>query len=564
MSKRLALLIGNVRYQDERLAAPVSGKDLTALADVLRDPKLGQFDDVFVQVNNTAVEVQLAIAEFFAESHSPHDTLLIYYAGQILHHQGQPFLAQWDTFTEENVQATVMQPEYLRRRLSMTSARHKLFVLDCYISKMLADGPELPQDDTWLIDAFSGNDIVTLTAARATAVADEPAIASPFTPALIDGLKNGGAVGNEDGVVTANAWFDYAYSQAESSERHCSLTNEMAAAKIIIAAATENKLMAAPPVGAAAAGGAGRKKWILPALVALLLLIFIGGGLYAGGFIGQRASTEPTPDGTEAAVAAADVATETPTRTPTQTAEPTDTATATETAVPTKPGVKETATLAPTPSMTATSAVTVTNDLTATTEVTATAPVTTTGTPFPVGVSVVRERIFMRNGPAINFRIVAYLDKGTAVNILGRTPSGDWLNIELADGRTGWVASEMVDSPAAEALEDIAEVATIPAAVNEFYDFSAGDTEDGLTVAVSHVYIGSAGPDAFFRAELLPQTDLMAVDYVNGTELGLGQFIINFSKAGEGAYTSTAVRVCMVSAGGDEIFCDTFPARKEW
>lgn len=557
MSKRLALLIGNVRYQDDRLAAPVSGKDLTALADVLRDPKLGQFDDVFVQVNNTAVEVQLAIAEFFAESHSPHDTLLIYYAGQILHHQGQPYLAQWDTYTEENVQATIMQPEYLRRRLSMASARYKVFVLDCYFSKMLADGPELPEDDAWLIDAFSGNDLVTLMAARATAVGEEPAMASPFTPALIDGLKKGGATGNEDGVVTANAWFDYAYSQSESSERHCSLTNETAAEKIIISAATENTLMAVPLSGTAAAGGAGRKKWLVPALILLLIFIFIGGGLYAGGFIGQSAGVEPTSAGSEAA-AAADQVTETPTSTATQTAEPTDTATATETAVPTKPGVKETATTTSTPSITATDA------LTATAEITATAPITTTGTPLPVGVSVVRGRIFMRSGPAINFRIAAYLDQGTAVTVLGRTPSGDWLNVELADGRTGWVSSEMVESPADEALEDIPEVATIPAAVNEFYDFSAGDTEDGLTVAVSHVYIGSVGADAFFRAELLPQTDLVAIDYVNSRELGLGQFIINFSKTGEGAYTSTAVRVCMVSASGDEFFCDTFPARKEW
>jgi hypothetical protein len=154
--------------------------------------------------------------------------------------------------------------------------------------------------------------------------------------------------------------------------------------------------------------------------------------------------------------------------------------------------------------------------------------------------------------------------QGTTVTILGRTPSGEWFNVALADGRTGWLFSEMVESATEEGAPAVPEVATIPAAVDEFYDFSAGDTADGLTVSVGHVYAGTVGPSGTFQAELLPETNLIATEYVNGTDLGLGQFIVDFRRAAEGEYTSTAVRVCMVSPSGIDFFCETFPVRKEW
>jgi len=33
---------------------------------------------------------------------------------------------------------------------------------------------------------------------------------------------------------------------------------------------------------------------------------------------------------------------------------------------------------------------------------------------------------------------------------------------------------------------------------------------------------------------------------------------------GEGAYVSTAVRLCMIDTAGTEFLCETFSVRKEW
>jgi hypothetical protein len=152
------------------------------------------------------------------------------------------------------------------------------------------------------------------------------------------------------------------------------------------------------------------------------------------------------------------------------------------------------------------------------------------------------------------------------VTVLGRTESGEWYNVQLADGRTGWVYSEMVESPAEASPTEIPVVGTLPAAANEFYDFVPQFTDEGVTISVGHVYVGTAGPEGTFQATLLPETSLIQTIYENGQELGLGDFIVHFVRVGEEPpeYTSTAVQLCMVSTAGVAFYCETFPLRWVW
>lgn len=150
------------------------------------------------------------------------------------------------------------------------------------------------------------------------------------------------------------------------------------------------------------------------------------------------------------------------------------------------------------------------------------------------------------------------------MTVLGRTQSGEWYNVQLADGRSGWVFSQMVEPPADEDPNEIPIAATLPAPVDEFYNFMAQSTAEGLTITVDHVYVGTQGPEGTFTAELLPETSLIAPTYENGQALGLGQFVVRFARVGEGEYTSTAVRLCMVSTTGQAFFCETYAANKEW
>src|SRR3954468_5089545 len=77
---RNALIIATDMYTDpglRRLRAPAS--DAQALAAVLRDPMIGDFD-VRTLLNEPAHEVNLAVEEFFADRR-PDDLLLVHFSG---------------------------------------------------------------------------------------------------------------------------------------------------------------------------------------------------------------------------------------------------------------------------------------------------------------------------------------------------------------------------------------------------------------------------------------------------------------------------------------------------
>ncbi len=66
MSRKLALLIANSAYDDRAIAQLVTPEvDVDALASVLRDPEVGQFDDVQSLINEATPVVRRAIARFF-------------------------------------------------------------------------------------------------------------------------------------------------------------------------------------------------------------------------------------------------------------------------------------------------------------------------------------------------------------------------------------------------------------------------------------------------------------------------------------------------------------------
>lgn len=81
MGQKFALLIGNNDYQDSalaRLAKPIA--DVQGLADVLKEPTIGAFDNVTPLINCSAADVRLEVESFFADK-KPDDLLLLYCAG---------------------------------------------------------------------------------------------------------------------------------------------------------------------------------------------------------------------------------------------------------------------------------------------------------------------------------------------------------------------------------------------------------------------------------------------------------------------------------------------------
>ncbi|MBM4459153.1 MAG: SH3 domain-containing protein [Chloroflexi bacterium] len=90
-----------------------------------------------------------------------------------------------------------------------------------------------------------------------------------------------------------------------------------------------------------------------------------------------------------------------------------------------------------------------------------TATPTITPTPLPpVVVNVLTDDVNVRQGPSTAYPIVAQLDAGTEVTVVGRNRAGDWWKICCVNGADVWIFAELVST--AGPLWTVPEVLNIP------------------------------------------------------------------------------------------------------
>lgn len=106
---------------------------------------------------------------------------------------------------------------------------------------------------------------------------------------------------------------------------------------------------------------------------------------------------------------------------------------------------------------------------TATTTTTPTRPAPPTATPSPTrtpappSVRVTADLLNVRAGPSLSAAILVKVEKDTRLKLIGRNVAGDWLQVQLSDGRSGWVAVQWVEASVPPMTLPISEAPT-PAA----------------------------------------------------------------------------------------------------
>ena len=541
MAKRLALLIGYTAYEDSRLAAPQRDADLTALAEALRHPQHGRFHAVHLLTNQTAVDAQLAIAPFLEQPLDPDDLLLLYVSGHCLFVEEEALLAASDTFSEPYLDATTIQAEFFRRRLRQCPAR-ALLLLDLVHSRL--DGAPQPEADRLLERAFAAPEYALLLAGRA---AQQTAPAHGFTQALTAGLRQPAGDGAENGRFTLHNWFAAATARGAKAQKQATPAQDDWTITAVIPAKPASPLP--PPL-------TRRPTRLLLALLALGLLLF--GLFWLLPTFGDRqtGSDELAAPPITAVSTATATATSPPSPTPTSATNLVAAATMTATPLPATPEPTPTAPSTPPPPPTATPSPAVTP----TASQTPTASPSPTPTLAPLPMEIMAEAAFLRSGPGINYKILGFPLRGTGVTAVARSGDAAWYSVILPDGQTGWIYTDVVRPADAAAGAELPVAATIPAPADEFYDFALQES----IAQIYHVYVGTRGQEAFLRARLLPETDQVQPNYLNGTRLGMGLFIVEFVRSGAAPYRSSQVEFCMVDNGGTPFFCQTFPAVKEW
>ncbi|MCB8967818.1 MAG: protein kinase [Ardenticatenaceae bacterium] len=456
--RRLALLINNNQYQDNiltQLTHPTMPTN--ELAQVLRDPAIGRFDEVTVLENESTEIIRRVISHFLADT-KEQDAYLIYIAGHaVFDARGRLFLATLDT-EHDLLRATAIPAAFVADEMDSSQAAEQALVLDCsYSNSSNYHAPGLLVGkvvDTQASFSHKSQQRIIVTANNSiqyiwgkTGIIGQ-ANPSNFTYHFIQGLSTGAADIDDDGQITLQELFTYVQRQLarDSNEQPMQIpriwpegkegrriiigknpratqAEEAAAANDAASASPRTKdthadgitathdEMPIPAVNQSPASVQGHNRRWLPWLVAvgLLSILFI----FSGQNLLSKELSTPT-------VAAAMVHTATVTPTATVTATPTKLPTATPTAT-------QTATKTATPTAVPTSIPTATPTISA--SLTATA--------------LEDSSIFAL--PDSNSAQVARVTAGTVVEVIGRARQGEWLYIYDGKESLGYVYAPRFD-----------------------------------------------------------------------------------------------------------------------
>jgi formylglycine-generating enzyme required for sulfatase activity len=222
MAQRLGLIIGNSEYEDPNLAQlKKPNADVNSLAEVLKNPEIGSFDEVTTLINQPCYVVRREIARFFSQKRRD-DLLLLYFSGHgVKDDLGRLYLAVKNT-EHDLLSATAVPAAAISDDMDQSRSRRLVLILDCCHSGAFPQGSKgVIQVSVGTREAFRGNGYgrVVLTATDATQYAWEGdkviggAENSVYTHYLIQGLRTGDADANSDSKITLDELHDYVYEQ---------------------------------------------------------------------------------------------------------------------------------------------------------------------------------------------------------------------------------------------------------------------------------------------------------------------------------------------------------------
>lgn len=227
---RHALIIANDRYADQglkRLKAPA--QDAAALAGVLQDPQIGDFD-VDVVSNAPADTMRRRIQGFFSDRRRD-DTLVLHFSCHGLKSEsGELYFAASDT-EPRLLDATAIPAHFVRGCMSRTRAGRTVLFLDCCYGGAFSRGSTSVRasGEVNVLESFAedkppgGRGWAVITASNSMEFAfegDELAEnraprPSVFTHAVVEGLATGEADLDADGEVSLDDLYDYVFEHVQ-------------------------------------------------------------------------------------------------------------------------------------------------------------------------------------------------------------------------------------------------------------------------------------------------------------------------------------------------------------
>ncbi|BCB75398.1 hypothetical protein GCM10022251_77900 [Phytohabitans flavus] len=229
IGSRQALIIATAGYRDpglSRLRGPVH--DAAGLIEVLGAPHIGGFE-VTELTEQSAHQLRVGIEDFLTERVRDDDVVVYLSCHGIRDARGRLYFAATDT-RKDRLGSTAVESQWLLDQLDQCRARRQLLVLDCCFSGAFASGakgPDAKGDDEDLRQHLNshGRGRTVLTASRSSEYSFEGKplpgafrTGSVFTTGLVEGLRTGAADADEDGYISVDDAYDYAYTYVQSQD----------------------------------------------------------------------------------------------------------------------------------------------------------------------------------------------------------------------------------------------------------------------------------------------------------------------------------------------------------
>jgi chaperonin GroEL len=215
---RHALLIATGRYTDQlfrRLRSPV--QDVKRLAEVLRDPAIGCFDNVRVCVDEPEHKLRVAVEDILSDRHRD-DLILLYVSCHgVQDRRGRLYFATTNTRLDR-LAATALSAAFVDEQLSNSIAGGRVLILDCCFSGSFAHGLAVKSSFSSPLAGKVGRGYFVLTATDAFEYAFEGESSRGIRPrlsicteAIVAGLQSGLADRDGDGWVSAHDLYEHVY-----------------------------------------------------------------------------------------------------------------------------------------------------------------------------------------------------------------------------------------------------------------------------------------------------------------------------------------------------------------
>ena len=143
---KYALLIGVGDYRKGLSALPAAPNDATALEKVLKDPEIGEFDQVKLLINPTHSKMNRDI-ELWFEGRKSEDLILLFFSGHGVKDEWRNlYFAACDTEKERDrlIRSSAISSRFLNDCSRNCKAKYQVIILDCCFSG--AYGDAVPRD----------------------------------------------------------------------------------------------------------------------------------------------------------------------------------------------------------------------------------------------------------------------------------------------------------------------------------------------------------------------------------------------------------------------------------